>query len=88
MLPKDDQVQILIDNVLFAVNMNISMNAVQDIHNNMAKYVSLPDTWHSKNYVLEFVDSTDSVVKDSIIGELHNAKFHTLTVDESTDIYQ
>jgi hypothetical protein len=78
---KEDQVKILIDNVLLAINMNTSMNAVQYIHNHMAKYAPVPDSWRSKNYAFEFVDSIDSV-----ISELRNVKFHTLTVDESTDI--
>ena len=53
---KADQVKMLIDNVLLAINMNTSMNSIQDIHNHMAKYVSMPDSWRSKNYAFDFAD--------------------------------
>ena len=82
----DEQVKILIDNVLLAINMNASVLAVQDIHDHMAKYTALPDNWRSKNYAFEFVDCIDSVVKDDIMSELRSVNFHTLTVDESTDV--
>ena len=52
-----EQVKILIDNTLLAIKMNASMLSVQQIHDHMAKYVSIPEGWRSKNYGFEFVNS-------------------------------
>jgi len=40
-----EDVVILIDNVLLAIKMNISLLSVQDINNHMAKYVRIPENW-------------------------------------------
>lgn len=40
-----DEVKVLIDNVLLAVNMNVSMLSVKDIHDHIGKYVSIPESW-------------------------------------------
>ena len=52
-------VVILIDNVPLAVKMNISLLSVQDtrINNHMSKYVRIPESWLSKNYAFEFLES-------------------------------
>jgi len=81
-----DEVKTLIDNVLLAIKINVSMSAVQEIHDHMAKYVSLPGSWRSKNYAFEFVECINSVVHKVIMAELRNASYRTLIVDESTDI--
>ncbi|TRY56742.1 hypothetical protein DNTS_027367 [Danionella cerebrum] len=81
-----EQVKILIDNVLLAIKMNASMLSVQEIHNHLAKYVNIPDSWRSKNYAFEFVESINAVVQAEIMESLRNASAHTLIVDESTDI--
>lgn len=60
----------MIDNVLLAINMNASMLAVQDIHNHLAKYIALPESWHSKNYAFEFVECIDCVVKHEVMSDL------------------
>ncbi|XP_059179040.1 E3 SUMO-protein ligase KIAA1586-like [Physella acuta] len=52
----------------------------------MGKYVSIPDSWRSKNYAFEFVEAINKVVVKNILTELRVASFHTLIVDESTDI--
>lgn len=83
---KGEQVKILIDNVLLALSMNASMLSVMDIHDHMSKYLKLPDGWRSKNYAFEFVECIDSVVKDMCMHEIRESQFHTLIVDESTDI--
>lgn len=83
---KGEQVKILIDNVLLALSMNASMLSVMDIHDHMAKYMKLPDSWRSKNYAFEFVECIDSVVKEICMQEIRESAFHTLIVDESTDI--
>jgi Domain of unknown function (DUF4371) len=83
---KGEQVKILIDNVLLALSMNTSMLSVMDIHDHMAKYLKLPESWRSKNYGFEFVECIDSVVKEICMKEIREAEFHTLIVDESTDI--
>ncbi|CAF91361.1 unnamed protein product [Tetraodon nigroviridis] len=51
-----EQVKVLIDDILLAINMNVSMLSVQQIHDHMAKYVSIPESWRSKNYAFEFVN--------------------------------
>lgn len=81
-----EQVKILIDNVLLGLSMNASMLSVMDIHDHMAKYVKLPDSWRSKNYAFEFVECIDTVVREKCMKEIRESEFHTLIVDESTDI--
>ncbi|XP_078787812.1 zinc finger protein 862-like [Oryzias latipes] len=81
-----EQVKILIDNILLAINMNASMLSVQQIHDHMAKYVSLPESWRSKNYAFEFVNSINQTVQNETMCKIKNAPWHTLIVDESTDI--
>lgn len=81
-----EQIKTLIDNVLLAIKINASMLSVQDIHNHMAKYLDLPDSWRSKNYAFEFVESINAVVQSEIMNSVREARFHTLIADESTDI--
>ena len=81
-----EQVKILIDNVLLALSMNASMLSITNIHDHMAKYLKLPDSWRSKNYAFEFLECINSVVKEICMQEIRESKFHTLIVDESTDI--
>ena len=50
--------------------MNASMLSVTDIHDHMAKYLKLPDSWRSKNYAFEFVECIDSVVKEICMQEI------------------
>ncbi|KAK0044069.1 E3 SUMO-protein ligase [Biomphalaria pfeifferi] len=81
-----DEVKILIDNVLLAIKINSSMLSVQDIHDHVGKYVKIPESWRSKNYAFEFSECVNSVVKTEMFTEIKNAAYHTLIVDESTDI--
>lgn len=81
-----EEVKILIDNVLLAISMNISMLSVQDLHDHMSKYVSLPNSWRSKNYAFEFVECINDHVQQEILTEIRSANYHTLIIDESTDI--
>jgi len=62
------------------------MLSVQEINDHMAKYTDLPESWHSKNYAFEFVESINMVVKTKMLNEIKNAEFHTLIADESTDV--
>lgn len=62
------------------------MLSVQEIHNHLAKYVSLPDSWRSKNCAFEFVESINAVVQAETMEDVRNANVHMLIVDESTDI--
>ena len=80
-----EEVIILIDIVLLAVKMN-SLLSVQDINNHMAKYVRIPENWRSKNYAFDFLESINVAISHEIMDEIASANFHTLTVDESTDI--
>jgi hypothetical protein len=79
-------VKVLIDNVLFAISMHSSMLCVQNIHQHMAKYVILPESWRSKNYAFEFVECIMDVVSQNVMNEIRNASYHTLIVDVNTDI--
>ncbi|KAM3593003.1 uncharacterized protein V6R79_003550 [Siganus canaliculatus] len=81
-----EQVKVLIDNILLAIKMNASMLSVQQIHDHMAKYVSIPESWRSKNYAFEFVNSINEIVQNETMCSIKNAPWHTLIVDESTDI--
>lgn len=72
--------------MLLAIKINASMLSVQDIHNHMAKYLDLPDSWRSKNYAFEFVEAINAVVQSEIMNSVREARFHTLIADESTDI--
>lgn len=85
-ISKPEQVKVLIDNVLLAIKLNASMLSVQEIHSHIAKYVQLPDSWRSKNYAFEFLESINVVVKDKIFAEINGAPFHSLIADESTDV--
>ena len=80
------QVRVLIDNVILGIDMNASVLAVQKIHDHMAKYVSIPEHWRSKNYAFEFVKSINNIVQEENMCSIRNAPWHTLIVDESTDI--
>ena len=66
--------------------MNSSLYSVQDINERMEKYVELLDSWRSKNYAFKFLEIINSVVEHDIFKEIEAANFHTLTIDESTDI--
>ena len=81
-----EQVKIVIDNILLAIKMNASMLSVQEIHDHMAKYASIPEGWRNKNYAFEFVNSINEIVQNETICNVKNAPWHTLIVDESTDI--
>ena len=83
---KPDEIKILIDNVLLAVKMNSSMLSVEKINEHMEKYVSMPASWRSKNYAFEFLEVINSVIETEVMAEIASSTFHTLTVDESTDI--
>ena len=83
---KADMVKTLIDDVLLAIRMNASMLSVQDIHEHMAKYTEVPESWRSKNYAFEFVNCINVVVQNEVMDELRKSSFHTLIADESTDI--
>ena len=81
-----NMVKILIDNVILGIQINASMLSMQVIHEHMAKYVTIPESWRSKNYAYEFVECINSVVKKEFMNELRKSRFHSLTIDESTDI--
>ncbi|XP_078522998.1 uncharacterized protein LOC144792009 [Lissotriton helveticus] len=81
-----EEIKILINNVLLAVKMNTSMLSVQDIHDRLALYVKIPDSWRSKNYAFEFLEAINSVIHCEAMRELRQALHHTLIIDESTDI--
>lgn len=81
-----EQVKILIDNILLAIKMNASVLSVQHIHDHMAKYVSMPESWRGKNYAFEFVNSVNEIVQNEMMCNVKNVPWHILIVDESTDI--
>lgn len=81
-----DLVKVLIDSVILAIKLNASMLSVQDIHEHIAKYVKIPESWRSKNYAFEFVECISLVLRTQLMTELRKSAFHTLIIDESTDI--
>ncbi|CAM5163229.1 unnamed protein product [Eretmochelys imbricata] len=52
----------------------------------MEKYVCIPASWRSKNYAFEFLEIINCIVQNDLMHEIASAMFHTLAVDESTDI--
>jgi hypothetical protein len=48
-------VKAVTDNVILAIKINASILSVQDIHDHLAKYTTIPESWHSNNYAFEFV---------------------------------
>ncbi|KAJ1160964.1 hypothetical protein NDU88_001453 [Pleurodeles waltl] len=68
-----EEIKILINNVLQAVKMNMSMLSVQDIHDHVALYVKIPDSWRSKNYAFEFLEAINSVIRSDFMAELRSA---------------
>ena len=85
---KPEQVKVVIDNILFTIKMNTSVLSVQQIHDHMTQYVCIPKGWRSKNYSFEFVNSINQIVQNGLetMCNVKNAPWHTLIVDESTDI--
>ena len=57
-----DEIKVLIDSVLLAIKMNISMLSVQKINEHMAKYVRMPNGWRGKNYAFEFIEIINGMV--------------------------
>ena len=80
------QICILMDNALLAIKINASMLSVQTIPDHIRKFVSLSDSWQSKIYTFEFVAAINKVVANDMFTELHASLFHSLIVNESTDI--
>ena len=81
-----DMVKVLIDDVILAVKINVSMHSIQEINSHLAKYVKIPERWHSKNYAFEFVECISVIFQRKVMDELRKSAFHTLIVDKSTDI--
>ena len=81
-----DLVKVLIDDVIFAIEMNASVLSVQDIHEHVAKYVEFPENWCSKIYAFEFDECKSFMLKTELMTKLRKSTFHTLIIDESTDI--
>ncbi|CAM2106519.1 unnamed protein product [Caretta caretta] len=52
----------------------------------MEKYMRIPASWRSKNYAFEFLEIINYIVQNDLTHEIASAMFHTLAVDESTDI--
>lgn len=81
-----NSVKVLIQDVILGIKINASMNAIKHIHDHMEKFIDIPKNWRSKNYAFEFVDCINCVIEKEAILELRESRFHTLIVDESTDI--
>jgi hypothetical protein len=80
-------VKVLIDNVILVIKINASMLSLQDIHEQLAKYTTIPEIWRCKNYTSVFVECITSVIEKQLLDELHKSRFHTLIVDKSTAFY-
>ena len=66
--------------------MSNSILSVQHINDCIAEYMTLPSNWYSKNYRFEFVKTINGVIEKELMSELTNVVFHTLTIDETTNI--
>jgi hypothetical protein len=60
------------------------MLSVQGIHDNLAKYTIIPESWSHKNCTYVFVECINSVVEKQLLNELHRSRFQMLIVNEST----
>jgi hypothetical protein len=80
-------VKVLIDNVTLATETTASMISVQDIHDHLAKYTTIPEIWRNKNYAFEFTECINSVTEKQLLNELRKSRFHTLILDESAAFY-
>jgi hypothetical protein len=69
-------VNVLIDNVILPMKINASMLSVQDIHDHLVKYTTIPESWHSKNYAFEFVECINPVIEKQLLDELWKSLFH------------
>ncbi|CAM2096193.1 unnamed protein product [Caretta caretta] len=58
--------------------------ALLDINDHMEKYVRIPASWRSQNF--ESLEIINCIVQNDLMHEIASAMFHTLAVDESTDI--
>ena len=81
-----DLVKVMIDNMILVIKLNASMLFVQDIHNHVAKYVKIPENWHSKNYAFEFVESISFILKTELTTELRKSAFQILIIIESISV--
>jgi hypothetical protein len=79
--------KVLIENVVLAMKIDASKLSVQDIHDYLAKYSTIPKSWRSKNYAFEFVECINSVIEKQLLDEVHKFQFHMMIVDESTVFY-
>uniref|UniRef100_H2Z3E7 Uncharacterized protein n=1 Tax=Ciona savignyi TaxID=51511 RepID=H2Z3E7_CIOSA len=53
---RKERIKILINNIFLAIRMNASMLLVQKFTTTwQTKYVSMPQSWRSKNYAFEFI---------------------------------
>ncbi|CAM2117278.1 unnamed protein product [Caretta caretta] len=57
-----------------------------DINDHIEKYVRILTRWKSKNYAFEFLEIINCIVQNDLMHEIALAMFHTLAVDENTDI--
>jgi len=64
--------------------MNASMLSVQQIHNHKVREYTR--NLVKKNYVYEVSNSISQVVQNETMSDIKNAPWHTLIVDENTDI--
>lgn len=48
--------KVLIDIVILAIKLNISLNSAKEINSHGLKYVQIPESWRSKKYALELVE--------------------------------
>jgi hypothetical protein len=54
-----DMANVLIYNVILAIKL---MFSVQNIHDHLAKYTTIPESWRSKNHAFEFAECINSVI--------------------------
>ena len=79
-----DEIKVLIDGVLLAIKMNISILSVQKINEHMAKYVSIPNSWRSKNYAFEFIEIINGMVQDNVMADISFATYQRIIASSIT----
>lgn len=59
---------------------------MQEIHDNVEKYAKIPTSWSRKNHAFKFTEWINCVIKNETLTEISKSPFHTLIINESTDI--
>jgi len=48
------------------------LKKVKEIHDHLAKYLKIPESWRRKNYEFKFVECINAVIKEIIMNDIQN----------------